>query len=375
MKIALIRGAFLNQYETQIYYPLVDKYSLTAFCNQNPIHDRFPFPVVKLWSPMDINFSFLSRLKMPILNRIFVDAHMLFGLEDHLKGYDIAHVADTFYHFTYQAVLAKKKGYVRSIVATIFENIPFNNEGIWGRKRFKYEAIHNIDHFIAISERSKLCLMIEGVDEKKITVVGQHIDTKRFIPTRKKLSLNNVNILFIGRLEFIKGVYEIIYAAKMLSLDNSLRDVKMTFTFVGEGSEKSNLQELVRKMKIERIVKFYSSAYSEITQYYANADIFVAPSRPIKTYQEQFSTVLLEAQSSGLPIVTTGCGGIPENVGDAALMSNSADFYSLAKNIKALIINPYLREKFGKAARLHSLKWDINAGSNKIEKIYLKALK
>ncbi len=69
MKIALVRGAFLAQYETQIYYPLVKNYDITAFSSLHPYQEDYPFKLVKLPSPMDVDFGPLSRLKMPVLNR------------------------------------------------------------------------------------------------------------------------------------------------------------------------------------------------------------------------------------------------------------------------------------------------------------------
>ncbi len=214
MKIALVRGAFLNQYEAQLYYPLLEKDELVGFSSFHPLHEQFPFPVVKLYSPMDLDFGRFQRWKMPVLNRLFVDAHLLIGLEGRLTGFDIAHCADTFYGFTHQCLKAKREGRVKKVVATIFENIPFNNEGIRGRKEFKKYAIMNVDRFISISKRSKAALILEGAPEKNIEVLGQHIDTERFKPRDFSNSRNELTILFAGRLEFYKGVYEVIFSAK-----------------------------------------------------------------------------------------------------------------------------------------------------------------
>lgn len=372
MKIALVRGAFLNQYESQIYYPLVKKHQITAFCSEKPIHDKFPFEVVKCPSPMDIGFGPLSKFKMPVLNRLFIDAHWLIGLEEKLDGFDIAHCADTFYHFTHQCVIAKRQGKVKKVVATVFENIPFNNEGIWGRKKFKQEAIKEIDHFIAISERSKAALMLEGAPEQKITVIGQRIDTKRFTPRKTLNKSNKLTILFSGRLEFYKGVYEVIYSAKRLVSDKTLKDYTLNFVIVGEGTQKEKLIALVKKLDLSKNFTFKSVPYDKMPEIYQQADIFVAPSRATPTYQEQFSTVLLEAQASGLPIVTTASGGIPENVENAALIANPGDFYSICNAIKKFILLPKLRLNYGHRAINHVKKYDISLGAIKIEKIYYK---
>lgn len=373
MKIALVRGAFLNQYEGQVYYPLLKSHSIFAFCSRAPIHEQFPFDVVKLPSPMDINFGPLSRFKMPILNRIFTDAHWLIGLESKLEGFDIAHCADTFYNFSHQCVMAKKQGRVKKVVATVFENIPFNNEGIWGRKRNKKEVILETDQFIAISERSKAALVLEGCNEDKITVIGQRIDTSIFKPSLRRRT-SEVTILFSGRLEFYKGVYDVVYSAKRLLEDGDLRKFDLRFVMVGSGGEKIKLQKLTERLEIAKYFLWKSVPYEKMAIEYSQADIFVAPSRATPTYQEQFSTVLLEAQAAGLPIVTTASGGIPENVEDAALIANPGDFYSISENLKRFILDTKLRSFYGHKAREHVKKYSVDVGAKQIEKVYEKAL-
>src|SRR3989338_2704061 len=145
-KIAIVRGKFLNTYEMQFFEPLVKDFDITAFGSLNPYHDRFAFPVVKLPSPMDLpDFPY----KMPMLNRLFVDAQYLYGLEERLRGFDLVHTAETYFHYTQQSLNAKRKGYVKKVIATVLENIPHNNEGIWGRKLFKAKARRELDHIVA----------------------------------------------------------------------------------------------------------------------------------------------------------------------------------------------------------------------------------
>ncbi len=375
MKIAIVRGAFLNQYEGQMFFPLVRKHSLTAFCSSNPIHSELPFEVLKLPCPLDINFGPFSRLKMPILNRIFIDAHWLIGLEYKLKGYDIAHCSDTYYNFTHQCVVAKRRGYVKRIVATIYENIPFNNESIWGRKRFKRDAMNNVDYFIAVSKRSKETLLLEGLDERKVAVIPPGIDINRFKPkSRRWVEKSGLNILFVGRLEFYKGIYEVVYAAKRLLSDSRLSTFNLNFSMIGNGTQKEKILRLIRRLGLQQHFTVKEVPYNIIHKEYERADIFIAPSRATPTYQEQFGTVLMEAQAAGLPIVTTFSGSIPENVQEAALLANPGDFYSISELIKKFILHPELRKEYGTKAFLHARKFDSEIISRKIEEVYLSLL-
>lgn len=369
MKVAIVRGAFLNQYEGQTFLPLADKLDITAFSSLKPLQDVFPFPVVKLASPMDIPFGPLSRIKMPVLNRLFIDAHWLFGLENKLNGFDIAHCAETYYAYTHQCLKAKRLGKVRKVVSTVWENIPFNNEGIWGRKNFKRQAIREVDHFIAVSEKAKEALILEGADGKKISVISPGIDTKRFTPAKKRLD-RELRILFCGRLEKIKGIYEIIYAANELLKDQEMKQKQFKFILCGNGFEKDNLIKLIESLNISRSIEFISASYEEMPRIYQQADIFVAPSKESPTWQEQYGMVLAEAQASGLPIITTKTGSIPETVGNVALLIRPGDNYSLARNLKYLIVNRNYRERLGVRARKHAEKSDVFIKAKSIEEIY-----
>lgn len=370
-KIAIVRGKFLNAYEMQLFEPLQGKYDITAFGSMTPNHDTFAFPVVKLPSPMDLhNFP----KKMSLINRIFVDAHYLYGLEEKLRGFDIAHSAETYFHYTQQALAAKKKGYVKKVIATVLENIPFNNEGILGRKNFKKNAREQLDHIIALTQRTKETLLLEGADEKKITVISHGINTDVFSPAKdleKRLAGNKKEwtILFTGRLEVYKGVYEILYAAALLV--HELSDYHFIFRFVGNGSEKNKLKTLSEKLQIEHTVSFEEASYADMPNEYRKADLFWAPSKPTTTYQEQYCTALLEAQAAGLPIVTTFSGGIPENIGDAGVIVGPGDFHSLKEAMKAFILSPKKRLEFSKKARLRAEKvHNVHVLSKKIADLY-----
>ncbi|MBI4066741.1 glycosyltransferase family 4 protein, partial [Candidatus Gottesmanbacteria bacterium] len=281
--LAIVRGKFLNAYEMQMYEPLVGRYDITAFGSLTAYHDQFAFPVVKLPSPMDFpDFPY----KIPILNRLFVDAHYLWGLEEKLVGFNIVHTAETYFHYTQQCLNARRAGKVKKVIATVLENIPFNNEGIWGRKRFKARARTELDHIVALTHKTKAALLAEGADPKKITVIPHFVDTKRFVPAPMRKTVRT--ILFCGRLEEYKGVFDFVEMASRLP--NNLQ-----FVMVGTGSQERTLKRFG--------VELRSASYDDMPNMYQEADIFVAPSKPTKTWEEQYCTVLLEAQAAGLPIV------------------------------------------------------------------------
>lgn len=374
MKVAVVRGKFLNKYEMQFFEPLAGRFDLTAFGSLTSYHDTFTFPVVKLPSPMDLpDFPY----KMPVLNRMFVDAHYLFGLENKLKGFDLVHTAETYFRYTQQCLDAKRSGYVKKVIATVLENIPFNNEGIWGRKAYKERARRELDHMIALTKKTKAALILEGANPKKITVISHFIDTKAFYPTKDAVDRRGdthrkkFTIMFSGRLEWYKGVFDIIEAANKLIHDPALNDYLLAFIFVGNGNERQKLIDLIRMHGLERHVEIRQVVYGEMNAQYAEADIFIAPSKPTPTYEEQYCTVLLEAQACGLPIVTTRSGGIPENIGDAGLVVEPGDVPALAAAVKSFILNPKKRMEFAALARDRAEDvHDARIGVNKLAALY-----
>jgi glycosyltransferase involved in cell wall biosynthesis len=381
MKIAVVRGKFLNKYEMQFFEHLAGSppggeagFDITAFGSLTSYHDQFRFPVVKLPSPMDLpNFPY----KMPLLNRLCIDAHYLLGLEGRLKGFDLVHTAETYFHYTQQCLNAKKKGYVKKVIATVLENIPFNNEAICGRRAFKKRARRELDHIIALTNKTKTALLLEGADPKKITVISHFIDTKTFYPTKKVLARRRhadkkLTILFCGRFEWYKGIFDFIDAADRLRHDPALHAYQLTFRMVGDGRGKARIPDWIEHDTVE---------YWQMPSLYNDADIFVAPSKPhfakasrgkpTITWEEQYCTALLEAQASGLPIVTTRTGGIPENIGNAGILVEPGNVSAIAHALKSYILRPKKRMLYAARARKRAVDvHDARIGAKKLAALY-----
>jgi glycosyltransferase involved in cell wall biosynthesis len=371
--VAIVRGKFLNAYEMQFYEPLVKEFRITAFGSLFPYHSKFAFPVVKLPSPMDLpDFPY----KMAILSRLFTDAHYLSGLEKRLRGFDIVHTAETYFNYTQQCLNAKRKGYVKKVIATVLENIPFNNEGIRDRIEFKRRAREELDHIIALTQKTKNALLAEGANPEKITVISHFVDTKRFAPPREALkrrgeARKHLTILFSGRLETYKGVFDVLSAFARLKSDKELSDCTLRLIIAGDGSQKNRMIDREQAFGLENQIIHTSVTYSDMPRLYEQADIFVAPSKPTSTYDEQYCTVLLEAQASGLPIVTTQTGGIPENIGTAGLLVPPGDVSAITRSLKSFITSPAKRREYASKARHRALcVHDISIGAKKMAALY-----
>lgn len=365
MKVAVVRGSYFNKYEMQNYEPLAKKHRIVGFSGLKTIHKSFAFPLVKLPSPVDLpNFP----CKMPILNRLFLgDAMLLFGLKKRLKGFDVVHVRETYFHFTQQAIKAKKPGLVKKVICTCSETIPFNHEGIWRRKIFKQRAYKQVDIFHCLTQKAKECLIKEGCDPKKIIVFPYGVNIQSFQP-QKKSSKSKIRLLFVGRLVKEKGIYDLLKVFIELIKQKN----KVSLTIIGSGSEKTNIINLINQIRLNKLIKIKQVSYNEIPKEYKKADIFILLSKPTKYWEEYFGMALVEAMASGLPIVSTDCGAIPEVVSDCGLLVKPGDWQSALKSTEELIKNKGLRDKLGSKARKRAEKYfDHRKVARNIEKLWM----
>ncbi|MCH5320255.1 MAG: glycosyltransferase family 4 protein [Eubacterium sp.] len=154
-----------------------------------------------------------------------------------------------------------------------------------------------------------------------------------------------INILWAGRFIYRKGLRFLLEA---LSLVKSDRDFKLFL--VGGGPEESSLKRLANNLGIEDRVTFCGRVpYTEMKGLYSTSDFFVFPS-----LRETTGTVLFEAMSSGLPVITFNQNGadllIDEDCGIKVDINQSLDEIknSFADAIKLLIENDELRLRLGK---------------------------
>ncbi len=202
-------------------------------------------------------------------------------------------------------------------------------------------------------------------------VIPVGIDMKRFSPNGEKLSLNypidHQVVLGLGRLSQQKKFDVLIKAAEILSKET----IQLKFLIVGDGSEKKNLQSLINKLDLRNRVQLVGRVRDEkLPMYYRSSDIFVNTE---VNGGDQFWIVVVEAMSSGLPVIVTAKTGLPEVVGDAALWVRPESPELLAKKILEVASNHKLRNEL--AAK--SLEWSNRFNwSNLIidyEKAYLQA--
>lgn len=362
MKISFIRGAYLNNFEGQNY-----DLPLTGYSSLFPLDANVPFPLVKLPSIADLQkIPFLRKPIKYIANRTLGDSQILFGLENYLRGSDIVHVADPHYYYAYQAARLKAKGAIKKLISTWWETIPFNNQSTLAKKRIKGHVMSYVDQFLCYTEMAKECLIAEGVGAEKIAVIPLGVDLTQFHPTRHK-ARNRKTVLYVGRLVEEKGILDLYKAFKMVA-----RDVqRVTLRIVGTGPLENTIRKLIQKDGFQDTVIIEHKTYQEMPSVYQQTDVLCVPSKKIKTWEEQYGMVFVEAMASGIPVVSYPTGSIPAIVGNAGLLAKESNIEELSALIIRIIRTKELGKKIGTIGRERAEKlFDARKSRNNIYKLY-----
>jgi glycosyltransferase involved in cell wall biosynthesis len=142
-------------------------------------------------------------------------------------------------------------------------------------------------------------------------------------------------LLYVGRLSAEKGIERL----KSILLANP----KTRLALVGDGPQHGHLKKHFAGLPVHMAGFLHGE---ELAQAFASSDIFIMPSRT-----ETFGLVILEAMSSGIPVVAARAGGIPETIQDGVtgfLFDEDAEAITA---VQQLLASPALRETIRRAAR------------------------
>lgn len=228
---------------------------------------------------------------------------------------------------------------------------------------------------IVISQTYIQRMILRKVPRQRIRLIPPPVDTQVFRPcdkmaVRRELGLNGRQlVLFVGSLS-IEHAYKrldlLVLAFKQVCKE--IEDVRLVV--VGEGTLKLHYQQMCKELGLESYVSFRGFApESSLPKYYAAADIFVLPS---PTASEGFGMVLLEAMSSGCPVIATAsCGGaFVVNKSCSGIVVPPWSVEKMATAIVKILSNKKLARLYGCNARKAAERYSIEVLSSELEKVY-----
>jgi len=207
--------------------------------------------------------------------------------------------------------------------------------------RMQKEVARQLSHIVTVSECSKKDIAREfTINPSKFRVVHNGINREFFYPVHNASRPENSIIVTNSADTPLKGLR---YLLEAVSLVKKKQPVKLTV--IGEPRKNGTVKRLVEELAIEDVVHFTGRIKNEeFADYYSKATIAVVPS-----LYEGFGLPAAEAMASGVPLITTSGGALPEVAGDAGILVPPADSAAMAREITFLFNHPEQRKKMAQA--------------------------
>lgn len=240
---------------------------------------------------------------------------------------------------------------------TLAKNLPYVIYNIFIKQK---GFLMKSDKVICVSDYVRNSLLKETSDKNitKYETIFNGASHEQFTKEFDKQGV--LKILFAGRVEKSKGIYELIQA---------VRDLDVVLKIAGDGSIFDKIKEYIREEKLDnKIYLLGKLKYSDLVYQYKEADILVSPSLRV----EGFPMSIVEAMGFYLPIITTKIGGNQDAVIDNknGFLINPSDVKDLKEKINYFNKYPEKIKEFGINSRNYAIqKYSFNVMLEKYLKV------
>jgi glycosyltransferase involved in cell wall biosynthesis len=294
------------------------------------------------------------------------------------NGVDVVHYP---YFDPFFPVLPFKKK-VKTVV-TVHDLTPIKFKkhfpsGIRGGLRWKYNKrlLKNADIVIVDSESSKDDVVnLAGINESKVKVVYlasnpiyEKLKTDNFkLEIKKKFDLPDNFMIYVGDVTWNKNLPRIIEAAKKADINLILIGKALAETNFDKknpwNEDRVKVSEMIKNERKIRTLGFVSD--EDLLKIYNMADALLMPS-----IYEGFGLPVLEAMSSGCPVITSREGSLPEVGGDAVLYVDANSVDAIVEGIEKLSKDERLREELSQKGLAQAEKFSPEKTMNNLVRIY-----
>jgi D-inositol-3-phosphate glycosyltransferase len=226
-------------------------------------------------------------------------------------------------------------------------------------------------------------------DTEKVVVIPPGVDTARFYPIPQDEAkefighpLQGCMVLFVGRIEPLKGIDTLLEAVAIMRKDGFLDLNPICLAIIGGdphvsrermNAELERLKALSERLGIGDLVMFLGRRNQDTLQYYYSAaEVVVVPS-----HYESFGMVALEAMACGSPVVASETGGLAFLVrdGETGFHVPAGDAQALAGRLKQLMQDEKLRTEMGQRAAEYARGFDWSIIGKRILDLYHQAIR
>lgn len=232
--------------------------------------------------------------------------------------------------------------------------------------------IHSADKIITVSYylekrfkkfgASNVVTLHNGVLADKLVPIS----LRKQMTLKEKLGISKKDVVFtfIGRFTSDKGIDKLFSALKSLQNCNNLKCLIVGKNWLHSNAENEYTIKLKKIMKSmphnlqSRIIFTGYVDHERINEIYSISNCLIIPSQ----YEEAFGVVALEAMTMGVPIIASNSGGLPEVLGESAVLINRGNNFvsDLTKAIKRVYSNPDLRQRMKYEGKIRSQKFPKN---------------
>lgn len=208
-------------------------------------------------------------------------------------------------------------------------------------------VLRRFDGIIAVSDAVRERLLAARVNPEKIRMIRNGVDLRRYRthtrPQTAACARTGLRIGFAGRLSYEKGPDVFLRAAAQV-----LRVRPETSFFIaGDGPERAALDRLIADLNLSNSVTMLGRC-NDMREFYNSIDVMALSSRT-----EGLPVALLEAMASGLPVIATRVGAVPQVIreNETGLLVEPGYHTELAESMLRLLDDPALRARLGTAAQ------------------------
>lgn len=353
----------------------IENILITANFNNLPSHEK----------NMDVEIYRVGIKKNSKKGNLVFSIKAICILFRHHRDYEVIHLHgfwDVYGIITIFSMIFKKKLVLH--MTLIGYDDPIAVSGSHKFMKYRFKLLSRTDSFISISTPMSDRYRKSNLPLNKLQQIYQGVNTKLFSPASSKeekelirsklgISVNDRIVLFVGAIIKRKGIDILIDAWR--NIDKIVLGSHLILvgpdSFDGFDTEVGPLNAFCRQMKKivsdEKLRVHYIGKSDEVHNYLKAADLLVLPSR-----REGFGNVIIEAMSSGLPIIITEMDGIAYD-----LINNNQEGFiihnreELEQKVICLLNDPQKADKMGKMARERAIRiFDIDKICDKYIQLY-----
>jgi colanic acid/amylovoran biosynthesis glycosyltransferase len=243
----------------------------------------------------------------------------------------------------------------------------------WYRTSLR-RALSTFAALVVVGSHQQRWLMAQGVSAERIHLIPCGVPVHEYTPAERNGDAGP-RFLCVSRLIDFKGVDISIRAFAAVAPQHRRAEL----VIIGGGPDQAGLEELARHSGAGARIRFLGDLpSSQARAWFRSSDVFLQHSvNGDNGWVEGFGVSIAEASSSGLPVVVTDCGGIPDQVvdGETGLIVPQRNVKAMAAAMRRLAEDAALRERMGRAGRQRAVDcFDVRRQIARLEDVLLTVI-